>query len=135
MSLSQPAAAALSRSSVARDPGPSAALPVPCGHCDRPGAVSDVLARPTDRVSVLLGGRYSKDSTRLRDRFGATGAGEEMNSIPFVTRYNLNFEEFVVQCGDTFELHDAESQGRMVMLSEMPGAPAGNTVILPRATR
>jgi iron complex outermembrane receptor protein len=70
------------------------------------GATVQLIAHPTDRLSVLLGGRYSKDSTQLRGRFGLVGTEEEMDSVPFVTRYDLDFEELVTQVGATYELTD-----------------------------
>ena len=68
------------------------------------GATVQAILNPADKVRVLIGGRYSRDTLFSRIREGAVPGG---SSGPYTTIADVDFEELVYQAGLTYELTPA----------------------------
>ena len=67
------------------------------------GATIQLIARPTDRLSAMLGARYSEDREREISRFGLSPQ-ELLSSDPDTSR--KQYDEIVMQAGLTYALTD-----------------------------
>jgi iron complex outermembrane receptor protein len=68
------------------------------------GGTVQLILRPSERLSLLLGGRQTEDHVIDRGRGGAL-PGSEVDLLPF-TRQKTDFSRFVMQGGATFALTD-----------------------------
>lgn len=66
------------------------------------GGTVQLIVRPADRVSVLLGARASHDTLVGHSRFAATA--EELDQTPFVKTRDFTFDEITAQAGLVYEL-------------------------------
>jgi iron complex outermembrane receptor protein len=69
------------------------------------GGTVQLIVRPTDRLSVMLGARSSHDTLVDRNRGGASVA--ELESTPYDTARDFKFDEVTAQFGAVFELTPA----------------------------
>jgi iron complex outermembrane receptor protein len=68
------------------------------------GATVQLVLNPTDRLSVMLGGRYSADELVNGAR---AGTADTVFDLPFITFADEKFEEVVFQSGITYRLTPA----------------------------
>lgn len=66
------------------------------------GGTVQLIVRPTDRVSVLLGARASHDTLVGHSRFAPTA--QELDQTPFVKTRDFTFQEITAQAGLVYEL-------------------------------
>lgn len=68
------------------------------------GGTVQLIMHPTDRMSVLLGGRESKSTLLEKERGGDVMS--VVDTLPFNTAADLSFHKFTLQSGVTYELTD-----------------------------
>jgi iron complex outermembrane receptor protein len=100
------------------------------------GGTVQLIARPTDRLSVLLGARMSHDTLVDRQRGAASVA--ELEATPFALARDFKFEEVTAQTGLVYELTPAlnvyasygETFEPSVRFAVDPGNPTGPGVAI-----
>jgi TonB-dependent siderophore receptor len=72
------------------------------------GATVQLIAKPTDRVNVLLSARYSRDNVRDLSREGTQpGTPDSINSFAFDVEADETFNEWVFQAGINYEITES----------------------------
>ena len=68
------------------------------------GGTVQLITRPTDRLSLLLGARYSVDTVNDRDRGGPPTGEGNVDTVPFQTSADAIFHQIVYQAGLTYAI-------------------------------
>jgi outer membrane receptor for ferric coprogen and ferric-rhodotorulic acid len=66
------------------------------------GLTAQVLLRPADALTLSLSGRYSHDSYRARERYGASGDAYDYQALPFSPDQSLTESAVTGQFGLTY---------------------------------